>query len=312
MRMNMRVAYGEEVLACAGGDERIVMLEADVGNSTRSLLLQEKYPERHFDMGIAEQNMAGTAAGFALGGHIPFIASFAVFVTGRAFDQIRQSVCVPGLNVKICGVSAGLSSFGDGASHQAIEDVALMRALPNMTVLVASDAVETRKMVRAMVRHKGPCYLRLTRNDSEVVNTEDGEFEIGRLHHMRDGGDVAIFAMGVMVEKALRAAETLQREGISARVVNVSTVKPLDREGVIAAVRGVKGVVTAEEHTVFGGLGGAIAEALARHPVPMEMVGIRDCFGRSSHDYEVLMASFGLTPGAIADAARNVCGRGRR
>lgn len=304
MQMNMRVAYGEEVLAQAIKDERIVALEADVGNSTRSLLLQAKYPERHFDMGIAEQNMAGAAAGFALGGNIPFISSFAVFVTGRAFDQIRQSVAVPNLNVKICGVSAGLSSFGDGASHQAIEDVALMRVLPNMTVLVASDGVEAQKMVRAMIRHDGPCYLRLTRNDSNVINDPAGEFEIGKLHQLRDGGDVVIFAMGVMVEKALLAADKLHTQGISARVVNVSTIKPLDKAGVAAAAKGMKGVVTAEEHNIIGGLGGAIAEALAKTPVPIEMVGIRDCFGRSSHDYEILMQSYGLTVDAIVDAAK--------
>lgn len=303
MKMNMRVAYGEEVLAQAVHDDRIVALEADVGNSTRSLLLQAKYPERHFDMGIAEQNMAGTAAGFALGGHIPFISSFAVFVTGRAFDQIRQSVCVPRLNVKICGASAGLSSFGDGASHQAVEDVALMRALPNMTVLVASDAVETRKMVRAMIRYDGPCYLRLTRNDSTVINDEAGEYEIGKLHTLREGGDVVIFAMGVMVEKALQAADALQARGISARVVNVSTLKPLDKAGIIAATQGMKGVVTAEEHNIYGGLGGTVAEALARTPVPIEMVGVQDKFGRSSHDYDILMESYGLTSDAIVKAA---------
>ncbi len=311
MKMNMRVACGEEILAQAEKDERIVALEADVGNSTRSLLLQEKFPHRHFDMGIAEQNMAATAAGFALGGHIPFIGSFAVFVTGRAFDQIRQSICVPNLNVKICGVSAGLSSFGDGASHQAIEDAALMRALPNMTVLVASDGVETRKMVRAMIRHDGPCYLRLTRNDSNVINDPAGEYEIGKLARLRDGRDVAVFAMGVMVEKALLAADKLAGEGISVRVVNVSTLKPLDRAGVLEAVRGTKGAVTAEEHTVLGGLGGAIAEALAKEPAPLEMVGIQDCFGRSSHDYDVLMESYGLTVEAIAEAARKIYRRAK-
>lgn len=306
MTMNQRVAYGQELVEQARHNKLVVAFEADVGNSTRSLLLQAEFPERHFDMGIAEQNMVATAAGMALCGQIPFVNSFAVFVTGRAFDQIRQSVCLPNLNVKICGVSAGLSSFGDGASHQSIEDVALMRALPNMTVLVASDSVEAQKMVRAMIKHKGPCYLRLTRNDGNVINDPEGEFEIGKLYELKKGKDAVIFAMGVMVEKALQAAKKLEAEGISAKVINVSTIKPLDAEAVIASVQGAKGVVTAEEHNIYGGLGSAIAQALAKTPVPVEIVGVQDCFGRSSHDYDILMESFGLTADAIVAAVKKL------
>jgi len=304
---NPRVAYGEALVEIARQNNDIVALEADVGNSTRSLLLQAEFPDRHFDMGIAEQNMAATAAGLALTGAIPFINSFAVFVAGRAYDQIRQSICIPKLNVKICGTSAGLSDFGDGASHQAIEDISMMRALPNMTVLVASDAVETRKMVKAMAEYKGPVYIRVCRNDLPVVTPEEGEYEIGKLYTLRDGKDVVIFAIGVMVAKALEAAEELEKQGISVKVVNVSTIKPLDRKAVIECVKGCKGVVTAEEHNIIGGLGSAISEALRRERnMPIEFVGIKDRFGTSAQDYDILLEKYGLTSKDIINAVNDV------
>lgn len=306
MMKNSRFAYGDALYELAQKDERIVALEADVGNSTRTLLLGEHMPHRHFDMGIAEQNMASTAAGFALGGHIPFINSFAVFVAGRGFDQIRQSIAVPRLNVKICGTSAGLSSFGDGASHQAIEDVAIMRALPNMTVLVAADAVETKKMVKAMVDFDGPVYLRLNRNDVPVVTREEDPFEIGKPSVLREGKDVAILAMGIMVSRALEAAQALKAEGIEARVVNVSTIKPLSKEKLMECLKGVKGIVTAEEHNIVGGLGGAVAEVLRSECIPMEFVGVEDVFGESSHDYDLLLDRYGLNADAVAAAARRI------
>lgn len=305
--LNPRAAYGEALVEQGKKNKNIVALEADVGNSTRSLLFQAEFPDRHFDMGIAEQNMAATAAGLSLAGNIPFINSFAVFVAGRAYDQIRQSVCIPRLNVKICGTSAGLSDFGDGASHQAVEDIAMMRALPNMTVLVSADAVETRKMVKAMALYEGPVYIRVCRNDIPVVTSQEGEYEIGKLYTLKEGSDVVIFAIGVMVAKALEAAEKLEEQGISAKVVNVSTIKPLDRQAVLDCVRGCKGVVTAEEHNIIGGLGSAISEALRRERnIPVEFVGINDRFGTSAQDYDILLEKYGLTPGAIIDAVNAV------
>ena len=206
-----------------------------------STLFQQAYPDRYFEMGIAEQNMASTAAGLALTGKIAFISSFAVFASGRAYDQLRQTISIAKLNVKICGSSSGLSDFGDGSTHQAVEDVAIMRAIPNMTVLTPVDAIETRKMVKAMASHPGPVYLRVNRNDLPVYTSEDGDYQIGKLYTVKEGRDVVIFANGVMVSKAMEAARSLEEQGISAKVVNVSTVKPLDRQAVIDSSRGLQG-----------------------------------------------------------------------
>ncbi|NVO16288.1 MAG: transketolase family protein [Rhodoplanes sp.] len=304
---SLRTAYGETLVELGRTDERIVVLEADLGKSTMSILFQQAFPDRFFEMGIAEQNMASTAAGLALTGKIPFMSTFAVFASGRAYDQLRQTISIARLNVKICGSSSGLSDFGDGSTHQAIEDVAIMRAIPNMTVLVPVDAVETRKMVAAMVEWPGPVYLRINRNDLPIYTADDASYRIGRLHPVRDGRDVVVFANGVMVSKAIAAADALAREGVSVKVVNVSTVKPLDRDAVLADAKGCKAVVTAEEHSIIGGLGSAIAEALRGNTgQPIEFVGIDDCFGTSAHGYDELLAHYRLTPEAIADAARSV------
>ena len=304
---SLRVAYGQALVDLGQADERIVVLEADLGKSTMSILFQEAYPSRYFEMGIAEQNMASTAAGLFLTGKVPFINSFAVFASGRAYDQIRQSIAIPGLGVKTCGSSAGLSDFGDGSTHQAIEDVALMRAIPNMTVLVPVDAVETRKMVQAMIDWDGPVYIRINRNELPVITDPDSDYEIGKLQVVRNGSDIAVFANGVMVSKALAAAEELAKTGISVKVINASTVKPLADEEVLAHVEGCRGAVTAEEHSVIGGLGSAIAEALRRERnLPIEFVGVNDTFGTSALCYEELLAHYGLTVSAIADAIRLV------
>ncbi|NLY29090.1 MAG: transketolase family protein [Firmicutes bacterium] len=304
---SLRLAYGQALVELGREDERIVVLEADLGKSTMSILFQEEYPDRYFEMGIAEANMAGTAAGLSLVGKIPFIHSFAVFASGRAYDQIRQSIALVGLNVKICGSSAGLSDFGDGATHQSIEDMALMRANPNMTVLVPVDAVETRKMVKAMVDWDGPVYIRINRNDLPVITDPDSDFEIGKLQVVRDGSDVAVFANGVMVSMALEAAEELAKDGISVKVINASTVKPLTDEEVLAHVEGCRGVVTAEEHSIIGGLGSAVASALRRkRDLPIEFVGVRDSFGTSALSYEELLNHYGLTADAIKDAVKVV------
>ena len=297
---SLRTAYGEALVALGKDNKKIVALEADLGKSTMSSLFQAAYPERYFEMSIAEANMASTAAGLALTGKIPFINSFAVFSTGRCYDQLRQTIGIAGLNVKICGSSAGLSDYGDGSTHQSIEDMSLMRGIPGMTVLVPVDAVETAKMVAAMAEKVGPVYIRINRNDLPILTPEDTAFEIGKLYTIKEGKDVVVFANGVMVSKALAAAEELAVAGISVKVVNVSTIKPLDRQAVIHCVKGMKAVVTAEEHSVIGGLGSAIAEALRLETgAPLDFVGIEDKFGTSALNYDELLVHYGLTAESI-------------
>lgn len=304
---SQRVAYGETLVELGRENKDIVVLEADLGKSTMSCLFEQQFPERYFEMGIAEQNMASTAAGLALVGKIPFISTFAVFASGRAYDQIRQTISIGKLNVKICGSSSGLSDFGDGSTHQAIEDMAIMRAIPNMTVLAPVDAVETKKMVRAMVEYPGPVYMRVNRNDLPVFTMDEGNYEIGKLYSIRDGKDVVVFANGVMVSKAIEAAKQLDEEGISVKVINVSTIKPLNQNAVIELTKGCKGVVTAEEHNIIGGLGSAIAEALRMETeVPIEFVGIKDSFGNSASNYDELLEYYGLTTQAIVEAVKKV------
>jgi len=294
---NLREAYGQALVEIGKRNKDVVVLEADLGKSTRSCLFQEVYPERYFEMGIAEQNMASTAAGLALVGKIPFIHSFAVFAAGRAYDQIRQAISIPGLNVRICGSSCGLSDFGDGSTHQAIDDVALMRAIPNMTVLVPVDAVEVKKMVEAVVEYKGPVYIRINRNDLPVYTPEDLECRIGGIYTVREGQDVVVFANGVMVSKAMEAAKVLQKEGISVEVVNVSTVKPLDADALAEKAKGFKGAVVAEEHSIIGGLCSAVSLALKEKKVevPLEFVAVEDRFGTSASNYEDLLKHYGLS-----------------
>lgn len=307
---SLREAYGKALVELGAQNKNIVALDADLSKSTRTALFQEAYPERFFEISIAEQNMIGVAVGLALTGKIPFVNSFAVFATGRTYDQIRQSACIANINIKICGSSSGLSDFGDGATHQSLEDVALMRVLPNMTVLVPVDAVETKKMVEFAVRHNGPVYLRINRNDLPVYTDESTEFELGKLYQMRDGEDAVVFANGVMVSKAMEAAEILEKEGTGVRVVNVSTVKPLKKEEVLKYIKGVKGIVTAEEHSIIGGLGSAIVELLrdVDHP-PVEFIGVKDRFGTSASNYEELLEYFGLTSKSITLTIKNLLDR---
>ncbi|HEV2324437.1 MAG TPA: transketolase C-terminal domain-containing protein [Terracidiphilus sp.] len=304
---NLRSAYGASLVRLGKKDHRVVALEADLGKSTQSILFQAEFPERYFQMGIAEQNMASTAAGFALTGMIPFIHSFAVFASGRVYDQLRNSVCIPNLPVRICGSSAGLSDFGDGKTHQGVEDVALMRALPNMTVVCPADSIEAEKIMDCVLDWKGPVYIRINRNDLPFVYPTSEPYSIGKVTRLREGSDTAIFASGVMVSRALQAAEALATEGISSRVLDVATIKPLDREAVIEYASGVEAIVTAEEHSVIGGLGSAVVEALrgVTH-APVEFVGIADSFGISAENYEDLLAHFGLTSGSIAGAVRTL------
>ena len=304
---SLRTAYGEALVALGKENKNIVVLEADLGKSTMSSLFQGAYPERYFEMGIAEANMASTAAGLALTGKIPFINSFAVFSTGRCYDQLRQTISIAGLNVKICGSSAGLSDYGDGSTHQSVEDMNLMRGIPGMTVLVPVDAVETTKMVAAMANNPGPMYIRINRNDLPILTPTDTPFEIGKLYTVKEGTDVVVFANGVMVSRALTAAEELAAQGVSVKVVNVSTIKPLDRQAVIACAKGMKAVVTAEEHSVIGGLGSAIAEALRLEKgAPLDFVGIEDVFGTSALNYDELLVHYGLTAQAIQDKIKGL------
>jgi transketolase len=304
---NLRSAYGASLVRLGKNDRRVVALEADLGKSTQSILFQTEFAERYFQMGIAEQNMVSTAAGLALTGMVPFIHSFAVFATGRVYDQLRNSVCIPNLPVRICGSSAGLSDFGDGKTHQGVEDVALMRALPNMTVLCPADSIEVEKIMDCVLDWRGPVYIRINRNDLPLVYPPGEPYSIGKVTRLREGSDAAIFASGVMVSRALEAAETLASEGISTRILDIATIKPLDRDAVIAYAAGVDAIVTAEEHSVIGGLGSAVVEALRAVPhAPVEFVGVPDRFGISAQNYQDLLTFFGLTSASIADAVKTL------
>jgi transketolase len=292
---SQRLAYGGELAALGRENPRVVALEADLGKSTMSSLFGAEFPERYFEMGIAEQNMMSTAAGLAAAGKIAFAGSFAVFAFGRAYDQIRQTISIGRLNVKICGSSAGLSDFGDGSTHQAIEDVAVMCAVPNMTVFTPCDANETRKAVRAAAAVEGPVYIRVCRNPVAGFTSPDDVFSSGKLRVIRDGSDAAIFAHGVMLEAAADAAGELGAMGVSAMVVNCATMKPFDYAGCAELCSGMRAVVTAEEHTYIGGLASAVALSLRKSVVPMDYVAIMDEFGQSAHSAAELYEHYGLT-----------------
>lgn len=301
-----RIAYGEALLALAKTNRDIVALDADLSKSTMSCLIEQEIPDRYFEMSIAEQNMVATAAGMALKGKIPFVNSFAVFVTGRAFDQVRQSVAFPANNVKLAGSSSGFSDFGDGATHQSVEDLAIMRALPNMVVLSPVDEIETREMVKFMAGYCGPVYIRLDRGETPVILSEGYRFVLGKPNVIQKGGDVTVFATGRMVSLALEAAHALAPQGVFAEVVNVGTIKPMDKARIVKLARKTGAVVTVEEHTLCGGFGSAIAEVLMKTKIPIVAVGIQDRFGQSAHRYEDLLAEYGLTPEAIAKAAKKI------
>ena len=303
---SLRKAYGDTLVELGKIDERVVALEADLGKSTMSNLFGAEFPSRYFQMGIAEQNMISTAAGLALVGKRPFASTFAVFASGRPYDQIRSSVAIANLPVVICGSSAGLSDYGDGKTHQSVDDIAIMRVLPHMTVLSPCDAVETRKMMHAVLKHDGPVYIRINRNDLPVLTKEEGEYRIGEMSLMRDGKDAVVFATGVMVSKALEAAEMLEKEGVSLRVVNVSSIKPIDVEALRKYSSDVKAIVTAEEHSVIGGLGSAVLESLAPYGVKLSMIGMEDTYGRSAENYDVLMEYYHLTKEEIASRVKTM------
>ncbi len=302
---NQRNAYGSTLVELGAENKNIVVLEADLGKSTMSHMFQQAYPDRYFEMGIAEQNMASVAAGLSQTGKIPFINSFAVFVSGRAFDQIRQTICIGKLNVKIIGSSSGLSDFGDGATHQDIEDMAIMRAIPNMTVICPADANEMTAATRAIAEYHGPCYVRSNRNSYDNVTPEDKPFVIGQPTVLREGNDIAVFACGYMVGLALKAADQL-KDKISLKVINVSTIKPLNEALIRELSADCKGIITAEEHSIIGGLGSAVAQAMAACPKPMEFMGINDRFGCSAHSYKELLDYYNLTDQSIIQAAEKL------
>ena len=298
-----RAAYGHILKTEVYKNPNVVVLEADLGNATKSNAFKEVAPERYFNMGISEQDLIGTAAGFAAAGKIPLASTFAVFATGRAFEQVRNSVCYPKLNVKICATHAGLTVGADGGSHQAIEDISLMRTLPNMTVINPADAKEAEAAVLAAIDYQGPVYIRLGRAETKDIHDDSYHFEWGKAEVLRQGSDVSIFATGIMTAKALDAAETLAKQGIQSEVINVHTIKPLDEETVIASAKKTGKVVTAEEHSIIGGLGSAVAEVLARQcPTKQAFVGVQDSFGESGSPDD-LLEKYGLTAEVIVKAA---------
>ena len=304
-KKSTRVAYGEALVKLGKVNKDVVVLEADLSKSTMTAYFKKEFPERHINVGIAEADMIGTAAGIATTGKIPFASTFAHFAAGRAFDQIRNSVAYPQLNVKICPTHAGVSLGEDGGSHQSVEDVALMRAIPGMVVLSPADAVETEKMVFAAAEYKGPVYVRLGRLNIPVLFDENYKFEIGKAATLREGNDVAILATGLMVSEALEAAKLLEEKGVKARVVNVSTIKPLDTETVLKAAKECKFIVTSEEHSVIGGLGSAVSEYLSEvYPAKVVKHGIQDIFGQSA-DGETMLTNYELRAKDIAETVLN-------
>ncbi len=297
-----RQAYGD-ALAEFGADENIVVFDADLSKSTKTASFQAKYPERFFNMGIAEANMMCAAAGMATCGKIPFASTFAIFAAGRACEQVRNSICYPKLNVKIGATHAGISVGEDGASHQMLEDISNMRTLPNMTVISPADAVETRLAVKAAIEHYGPVYLRLGRLAVPVIFDENYKFELGKGVLLREGNDVTLVATGLMVHEALEAHEILKTKGISARVINIHTIKPIDMEILEKAARETGAIVTCEEHNIIGGLGSAVTETISEtYPVPVLRIGTQDKFGKSGKP-PLLMKEYELTADDIVKKA---------
>jgi transketolase len=304
-----RDGFGEGLVELGQKRDDIVVLSADLTESTRASWFKEKFPERFFSMGVSEQDMMGTAAGLALSGKVAFACTFGAFAAGRAWDQIRVSVAYMNLNVKIVGTHGGISVGEDGPTHQAVEEVALMRMLPNMSVIVPCDAIEAKKLTIASASYNGPVYLRLGRAKEPVITKEDDYFEIGKANLLRDGKDVAIIANGHEVYEAVLAHDILKKENITARIINLHTVKPIDRDIIISSARETGAIVTAEEHTLFGGLGSAVGEVLAQEcPVPIEFIGVKDRFGESGSPAE-LFKLFELTAEDIVKAVKRVIKR---
>jgi transketolase len=304
-----RDGYGEGLVLAGQKDSRIVALCADISDSTRSAMFQKAFPDRFIETGIAEQNMMGLAAGMALAGKIPFVSTYAVFCPGRNWDQMRVSVCYSNANVKITGAHAGVSVGPDGATHQALEDIAITRCVPNLVVIAPCDAIETKKATLAAAEYIGPVYLRFAREKTPIMTTEDTPFEIGKALIFREGKDVAIIGCGPLLHNALLAAEELAKEGIEVMVINNHTIKPIDSETIIEAAKKCGAIVTVEDHQIMGGMGSAVAEVLAaNYPVPIEFIGMKDKFGESGEPNE-LIETFEMGKKAIKEAVKKVIQR---
>lgn len=304
-----RDGYGQGLLELCKTRKDILVLDADVAASTRTNWVRDQYPDHFYNLGISEQDMVGTAAGLALGGMIPYVSTYGVFLSGRAFDQMRTTVCYNNLKVRFGGAHAGISVGPDGATHQALEDIALARVLPNMTVIAPCDSEETRKAVIAAADLDGPVYFRFGREAVPVITDETTPFQIGKARLVREGSDCAVFACGAMVYEALEAAEKLEQEGISLRVVDLHTIKPIDEEAILSAARACGGIVTAEEHQISAGLYSAVAEVVVKGcPVPMEAVAVQNSFGQSGPP-EALMEKYHLNAAGIIEAVRKVLAR---
>ena len=294
-----RQSYGEALKELGKKNENIVVLDADLAEATKTAIFAEEFPNRFFDMGIAEQNMMATAAGLATCGKIPYASTFAVFAAGRAYDQIRNSICYPNLNVKICATHSGITVGEDGATHQMIEDISMMRSLPNMTVISTSDDVQTKWAVEEISKIEGPVYLRLCRLATPVIYENCENFQIGKAVQIGEGTDATIFATGVTVSEAIKAKEQLKEQGIDVRVVDIHTIKPIDKEIIIKCAHETKRLISVEDHNIMGGLGSAIAEVLTEnYPCKLERMGINDCFGKSGKA-EQLLAYFKIDSKAI-------------
>ena len=290
-----RQSYGESLEILGEKNKNIVVLDADLSSATKTSMFAKKYPDRFFDMGIAEANMVGVAAGMASCGKIPYISTFAAFAAGRAYDQIRSSVCYPKLNVKICATHSGITVGEDGATHQMVEDLALMRVLPNMTVISPSDDTETKWLINEIQKINGPVYVRLARLSTPIIYDEQQEFQIGKGVQIGDGTDATIFATGVTVAEAIKAKEELEKREINVRVIDMHTIKPIDRDIIVKSAKETKKLISIEDHSIIGGLGGAISEVLTEeYPCKLIRLGIKDTFGKSGSAVE-LMKYFGIT-----------------
>ncbi len=312
MKKGTRNAYGQALIELGLEQDKIVVLDADLSKSTKTEEFAKKFPDRFFQMGLHEQDMVSTAAGLAASGLIPFVSSFVVFLTGIAWMQIRQSICLSRHNVKLVATHGGITVGQDGASHQACEDFALMNVLPYMTVLCPADYFEAKEAVKQIAKHEGPAYMRLSRVEFPVLFDENYELTIGKANRVREGGDVALIGTGLMVSHCLEAAEELEKHGISARVINMSTLKPIDQKEIIDAAKEIGAVVSVEEHSVIGGLGSSIASVLSQiSPVPLEIMGVPDVFG-SSGKPDDLLKHFKLMPEDIVETAKSVIQKKRK
>lgn len=284
-----RESYGNILTQLGKENEKIVVLDADLSTATKTINFAKEFPDRFFDMGIAEADMMGTAAGFATCGKIPFASTFAVFAAGRAYDQIRNSICYPNLNVKICATHAGITVGEDGATHQMLEDISLMRSIPNMKVFCPSDDIQTKWLIKQISNINGPCYVRLCRLATPVIYDKKQEFEIGKMVKFGDGTDATIFATGVTVSEALQAKDELKKHGIDVRVIDVCSIKPIDEEMIINCAKQTKRLISVEDHSIIGGIGSAISDVLvSEYPAKLEKMGIMDCFGKSGNANELL------------------------